>query len=690
MSNSVCSHCGCTEIDKDTARGDAVCTNCGSVLEDQIIVSEVQFQENAAGGASVIGQYVSTDGTKSQGLGGFHHGYGKESRTLTFQNGKKRIQHLGAQIKLNQHCLDMAFNFFKMAVTRRLTRGRRSSHVIAACLYMVCRTEGTPHMLLDFSDILQVNVYTLGKTYLSISRELCINIPAVDPCLYIPRFAHKLEFGDKTHDVSMTALRLVQRMKRDWMHTGRRPSGLCGAALLVAARIHNFGRSVKDVIKVVNVAETTIRKRLNEFQATPSSQLTIEEFHTIDLEEEHDPPCYIESKKKTKHPQLLDDQNKLSELTEEVSSLKDEIEKTLEKNMKKPRGMFAAYAEMASNHEDDAEEEEEDVPLITNEKDATVLIEQEILTKLTREELENCDSVAPSRTSSPCPTTDSKADVLKSEKSDSYLINFFRPTAASLGIKEVVEITKDKNNDTSGNDEIDLTDIDDAELDRFILNEDEVKIKTDVWMKANEDYLKHLKEKEERKAQEEAEAASKPEKKKKKSYKKRQPMGEASTAREAVAMLLHEKKLSNKIDYDVLNNLNYKASAAFESPAKMAALDTPVVCPEKVKIEQKPILNRFKKPRLHIDIKKETTQEPSSKKVKFEIEPSISTPEVLVESGPVQYDAKVEDAMDDETAEDYFEEEEEEEVNISAAKLFGHEPVADYDDYPDDYYIDDD
>jgi len=50
-----------------------------------------------------------------------------------------------------------------------------------------------------------------------------------DPCLYIPRFAHRLEFGLQTHEVSMTALRLVQRMKRDWMHTGRRPSGLCGA-----------------------------------------------------------------------------------------------------------------------------------------------------------------------------------------------------------------------------------------------------------------------------------------------------------------------------------------------------------------------------------------------------------------------------------------------------------------------------
>jgi len=43
------------------------------------------------------------------------------------------------------------------------------------------------------------------------------------------RFAHKLEFGDKTHAVSMTALRVVQRMKRDSIHSGRRPSGLCGA-----------------------------------------------------------------------------------------------------------------------------------------------------------------------------------------------------------------------------------------------------------------------------------------------------------------------------------------------------------------------------------------------------------------------------------------------------------------------------
>lgn len=65
--------------------------------------------------------------------------------------GKRQIQHLGSQLQLNQHCLDTAFNFFKMVVSKHLTRGRKTEHVIAACLYLVCRTEGTPRILVLLS-----------------------------------------------------------------------------------------------------------------------------------------------------------------------------------------------------------------------------------------------------------------------------------------------------------------------------------------------------------------------------------------------------------------------------------------------------------------------------------------------------------------------------------------------------------
>lgn len=62
MSSRLCRTCGGSDIDVDQARGSAVCTGCGSVLEDNIIVSEVQFVEGSGGVSSAVGQFVSADG----------------------------------------------------------------------------------------------------------------------------------------------------------------------------------------------------------------------------------------------------------------------------------------------------------------------------------------------------------------------------------------------------------------------------------------------------------------------------------------------------------------------------------------------------------------------------------------------------------------------------------------------------
>lgn len=54
-------------------------------------------------------------------------------------------------------------------------------------------------------------------------------------------------------------------MDREWMGTGRRPNGLCGAAILIAARYHGFKRNTTQIVKVVHVCDETIRNRLAEF-----------------------------------------------------------------------------------------------------------------------------------------------------------------------------------------------------------------------------------------------------------------------------------------------------------------------------------------------------------------------------------------------------------------------------------------
>lgn len=66
MSSKVCRNCGGSDIDVDQARGDAVCMGCGSVLEDNIIVSEVEFVETGGGGSLAVGQFVSAEGENEE------------------------------------------------------------------------------------------------------------------------------------------------------------------------------------------------------------------------------------------------------------------------------------------------------------------------------------------------------------------------------------------------------------------------------------------------------------------------------------------------------------------------------------------------------------------------------------------------------------------------------------------------
>ncbi|XP_053081034.1 transcription factor IIIB 90 kDa subunit isoform X5 [Acinonyx jubatus] len=566
MTGRVCRGCGGTDIELDAARGDAVCTGCGSVLEDNIIVSEVQFVENSGGGSSAVGQFVSLDGAgKTPTLGGgFHVNLGKESRAQTLQNGISFFslkdhgsgepagvreasdpspgEPAAAEPALPGHSLQLLQDGREQAPDPRPENGPRD------------RGLPLPDMLLDLSDLLQVNVYVLGKTFLLLARELCINAPAIDPCLYIPRFAHLLEFGEKNHEVSMTALRLLQRMKRDWMHTGRRPSGLCGAALLVAARMHDFRRTVKEVIGVVKVCESTLRKRLTEFEDTPTSQLTVDEFMKIDLEEECDPPSYTAGQRKLRLKQLEQVlSKKLEEVEGEISTYQDAIENELESSRPKAKGALAnltrdgSVEDTASSvfGEDDAEDEELEAAASHLNKD----FYQEILGS----------GLSSSSEGAGDPEGGARPPALES------LLGPL-PTAASLGIsdsiRECISSQSQDPTDACGDGELDLSGIDDLEIDRYILNEAEARVKAELWMRENAEYLREQREKEARIAKEKELGIYK-EHKPKKSCKRREPI-QASTAGEAIEKMLEQKKISSKINYSVLRDLNSKGGGGLQ------------------------------------------------------------------------------------------------------------------------------
>ena len=61
-----------------------------------------------------------------------------------------------SSIHLGSYYVDAAQRLFMLAMEHNFIQGRRTQYIVAACLYVVCRREKTPHMLIDFSDVLQV------------------------------------------------------------------------------------------------------------------------------------------------------------------------------------------------------------------------------------------------------------------------------------------------------------------------------------------------------------------------------------------------------------------------------------------------------------------------------------------------------------------------------------------------------
>lgn len=108
--------------------------------------------------------------------------------------------------------------------------------------------------------------------------------------MYNIRFANRLDFGPAASTVARDASRLIKRFKADWMTAGRRPAGICGACLVIAARMSDFLRTPEEVAQVVKVSPLTIKKRLVEFAGTAAANKTVEEWRALtdaDLEAEN-------------------------------------------------------------------------------------------------------------------------------------------------------------------------------------------------------------------------------------------------------------------------------------------------------------------------------------------------------------------------------------------------------------------
>ncbi|KAF8502973.1 hypothetical protein JB92DRAFT_2833534 [Gautieria morchelliformis] len=593
-----CGDCGGTTIEYDAAAGNGFCVQCGTVVEENAIVAEVTFGETSNGAAMVQGSYVGQGQTRARmnGPGGFR-GSG-ESREQTLANARRKIRQVQAALHISEHTGDQAQRWYTLAVEHRFTKGRRSELVVAVCLYVACRMSNTSHMLIDFSDMLQVNVFVLGMTYLRLVHTLNIKLPLIDPAHYIHRFAALLEFGDETGKVATDAVRLVQRFNRDWMTAGRRPAGICGACILLAARMNNFRRSIQEVVQVVKIADVTLKKRLHEFKMTSSGDLTVADFRKVWLEEEMDPPAFTKGKEKENAKVKVTASKKKKRKRGEISESSEDSSEDAEGDdasctpgpsnvpavdssiltqgilagtMDVPEGSRSSQLFLPDPDDDqeqcDAEDNvgggdkegddkynykcDDETGLYSGRRDDDSAIDPRLLDLAGPEAL---GTRAPSQILPPMSPLDETFDSFLTEEVSEFIEN----TQGSL-LTDALD-TADRRRQSSAPPVDELIGLDEEELDRMILNDDEVKVKERIWVELNREYLENLAAKAIREQNGES-SNSKTRKRRKTGTNNNNKPRDVSNAHGATAaesvrnFVTKNKKFSRKINYSAYDTL---------------------------------------------------------------------------------------------------------------------------------------
>jgi len=336
-----------------------VCTACGAVAEvDSHLVSDQGFEESSSGRIVASGTRINIDQTHQKTYAKGAPREGPMTRQKSESEALRKMGEIASPKNIHDSDVKTAKAIFSLAYSNAFVRGRTIDSVAVVCLYLACRKatyqEGGvkkpkyAFMLIDFAETQNMDVFALGKMYRDLVYRLygtagghldpneSYQLLAHGPEVLIEKFVldRHMDFPvNLQNKIKNDALNVVYRMNRDWMVQGRRPSGVAGAAVILAARMNNLRRTTREVVLIAKVTEITINKRLEEFHDTESSTLTVDDFRDDEIRNsiaEANPPSY------------------------------DRAHNPKEKKRKRGRPKKAKAGVTAAEHEDDDDEDELD------------------------------------------------------------------------------------------------------------------------------------------------------------------------------------------------------------------------------------------------------------------------------------------------------------------------------------------
>lgn len=286
-----CPNCHSIEKVFDSQRGQLCCAQCGLVLKDRIInpgaewraFDSKQREKRTRVGAPMTNTLhdkglTTMIGWRNQDYAGRKISSSMQSRIYRLRIWQKRIrvsdakernltfaltelERMASFLALPKNIRESAAKIYREAVKKQLIRGRSIEGVAAASLYAACRQNKMPMLLQEIAESARVDKKEISRSYRFVANKLNLMAQPNNPSDFINRFTSDLELSA---EVTKKAYRIIKAAEKRGLTNGKGPTGVAAAAIYLASIFHKERRTQRDIAKVSQVTEVTVRNRFKE------------------------------------------------------------------------------------------------------------------------------------------------------------------------------------------------------------------------------------------------------------------------------------------------------------------------------------------------------------------------------------------------------------------------------------------
>ncbi len=184
-----------------------------------------------------------------------------QTNNYHFRVAFRELDNLKDKLGLSEAIAEKAAYIFRKAHEKGMVRGRSTSAVLAAAVYIASRQMEAPRTLEDVVTASNIKRKAITKCHRELIFGLQLKLPDIDNKKCVVRVANKANVSEKT---KYKAINLMDEVVKRGISTGKDPMGLAAAVLYASCIMTGEQKSQTDLARAAQITQVTIRNRFKD------------------------------------------------------------------------------------------------------------------------------------------------------------------------------------------------------------------------------------------------------------------------------------------------------------------------------------------------------------------------------------------------------------------------------------------